>query len=270
MAERQVLERRSEANTSARERRPLAGVPAPVLVAIALAWALALAVEAAGASALIGHDQPVGVPLTYAVALQLGAWAAMVVAMMLPTMVPLLRVFRAAAVGQERPGAAVTAVVGGYVLVWMAFGVLAFAFDLGLHAAIDSSRALQSAEWALGGATLALAGIFQFSQLKDSCLRQCRHPAAFLLRYYQRGVDGGLRLGMRHGVFCVGCCWALMLVMFAVGVANLVWMALLTAVMVLEKTRPQGRDSVPVTGVALLAAATVVWAYSAHNAAVFT
>ena len=87
-----------------------------------------------------------------------------------------------------------------------------------------------------------------------------------MLRHYRRGVGGGFRLGARHGAFCVGCCWALMLVMFAVGVASLVWMAVLTAVMVHEKTRPAGRRAVPVTGVALLAAASTVLAYGAYAA----
>ena len=114
---------------------------------------------------------------------------------------------------------------------------------------------------------LALAGAFQFTSLKDACLDKCRHPGQFLMRYYERGAGGGLRLGMRHGAFCVGCCWALMLVMFAAGVASLIWMALLTAVMIHEKTRPAGARAVPVTGVALLAAASVVLAYSAAAAA---
>lgn len=253
-------------DTIARDRKMLDGVPAPVVAAIAVAWTLAVAVELSGRSNLTGHDRLIGggLPLADSVAMHLGAWGTMVMAMMLPTTVPLLRLFRSAAVGQQRPHAATAGLVSGYAIVWMAFGALAFAADLGLHAAIESSRALGSVEWTISGASLAVAGAFQFSSLKDACLRQCRHPAAFLLRYYERGVGGGLRLGVRHGVFCVGCCWALMLVMFAVGVANLILMGLLTAIMVHEKTRPHGRDSVPVTGVALLAAATIVLAYSAH------
>jgi predicted metal-binding membrane protein len=85
-----------------------------------------------------------------------------------------------------------------------------------------------------------------------------------MMRYYERGPGGGFRLGARHGVFCLGCCWALMLVMFAAGVASLIWMALLTAVMIHEKTRPLGARAVPVTGVALLGAASIVLAYSAY------
>jgi len=87
-----------------------------------------------------------------------------------------------------------------------------------------------------------------------------------MMRYYERGPAGGFRLGARHGAFCVGCCWALMLVMFAAGVASLVWMALLTGVMIHEKTRPLGARAVPVTGVALLGTASLVLLYSAYAA----
>ena len=103
-----------------------------------------------------------------------------------------------------------------------------------------------------------LAGAFQFSSLKDRCLRKCRHPGSFLLAHYRGGEAGAFRLGRLHGLYCLGCCWALMLVMFAAGVASLVWMALLTALMVHEKTRPAGARAVPVTGVALLGLASVV------------
>jgi predicted metal-binding membrane protein len=146
--------------------------------------------------------------------------------------------------------------------VWSAFGALAFTFDLGVHAAVDASSWLHGHEWLLGGSLLVLAGAFQFTKLKDACLDKCRHPAAFMQCHYERGAAGGLRLGARHGAFCVGCCWALMLVMFAAGVASLVWMALLTAVMVHEKTRPLGARAVPVTGVALLAAGSTALLYA--------
>ena len=100
---------------------------------------------------------------------------------------------------------------------------------------------------------IAAAGAFQFSSLKDRCLDQCRHPAAFLLRHYRRGAGEAFRLGRDHGLFCLGCCWALMLLMFAAGVANLMWMGLLTAVMVYEKVGRHGRRLAPIVGAALLA-----------------
>ncbi len=113
---------------------------------------------------------------------------------------------------------------------------------------------------------LALAGAFQFTPLKDACLDKCRHPAQFLTRYYRRGAGGAFELGARHGAFCVGCCWALMLVLFAAGMASVLWMAALTALMIHEKTRPTGAQAVPVSGVALLAAASIVLAYGASAA----
>jgi predicted metal-binding membrane protein len=110
---------------------------------------------------------------------------------------------------------------------------------------------------------LALAGAFQFSSLKYACLDKCRHPGPFMLRFYRRGARGGLQLGLRHGLFCLGCCWALMLVMFSVGVASLFAMAMLTALMVYEKTQPRGRQVVPVAGVTLFATALMIAVYSA-------
>jgi len=188
----------------------------------------------------------------------------MIAAMMLPTSLPLMRLFSRASAGQPRPRTAMAGFLGGYALVWSGFGALAFGFDFALHTAVDANAGLHSYEWLIGGSVLAVAGAFQFTSLKDACLDKCRHPAQFLLRFYERGAAGGLRLGARYGAFCVGCCWALMLVMFAAGVASLICMALLTAVMVHEKTHPAGRRAVPVAGVTLLATASVVLLASAY------
>ena len=108
-----------------------------------------------------------------------------------------------------------------------------------------------------------LAGAFQFTALKDACLRACRNPASLIQRHYRRGTAGGFRLGARHGLFCVGCCWALMLVAFSVGVASLIWIALLTALMVHEKSRPSGARTVPLTGATLLALGTTLLLWQA-------
>jgi predicted metal-binding membrane protein len=240
-------------------------LPLPILAAIGLAWVAAVAAQLSGAGALAHHDQLLesGPPLLLAALISLLAWQLMIAAMMLPTSLPLIRLFASASSQAPRASSAMAAFLGGYALVWSAFGVLAFAFDAGLHAAVDASPLLQDYDWALAGAVLALAGAFQFTPLKDACLDKCRHPAQFLIRYYERGVGGGLRLGARHGLFCLGCCWALMLVMFAVGVASLIVMAGLTALMVYEKTHPTGARAVPVTGVLLLGLAAWVLAYSA-------
>jgi predicted metal-binding membrane protein len=239
-----------------------------VVAGIAVAWLVALAAQAAGAASLLHHDALVedGPPVWMALAVFLVAWQVMIAAMMLPSSLPLVRMFAAASAGQPRPGAAMAGFLGGYALVWSVFGALAFLFDVGVHAAVDSSPWLEDHAWLLGGSVLALAGAFQFTKLKDACLDKCRHPGHFLIRFYERGTGGGFRLGARHGIFCLGCCWALMFAMFSVGVASLAWMAVLTALMVYEKTRPSGARSVPVTGVALLGAAAVVLPYSAYAA----
>ncbi len=243
-----------------------AGLPLAVPAAIAGAWTLAIAAEASGSAGHLHHDALIeggpGVPL--GLLLFLVAWQAMIAAMMLPSSLPLIRLFGGAAAGQRRPGAAMVGLIGGYAAVWTAFGAAAFMFDVGVHAAVDSSSWLRANQGYIGPAVLALAGAFQFTPLKDACLRSCRHPAQFLTRHYRRGVGGGFRLGARHGAFCVGCCWALMLVMFSVGVASLVWMGVLTAVMVHEKTRPLGQRMVPVTGLALLGLASCLVAYAAY------
>jgi len=244
-------------------------LPRPILVGIAAAWAAAIAAQLAGAAALVHHDSLLaggGPPLVVAVLASLLAWQVMTAAMMLPSSLPLVGLYARASARAPQRRLAMAAFLGGYALVWSAFGLAAFGADAGLHAAINSSSWLRQHDWWIGGSVLALAGAFQFTSLKDACLDKCRHPGHFLMRYYERGPAGGFRLGARHGAFCVGCCWALMLVMFAAGVASLVWMALLTAVMIHEKTRPMGARTVPVSGMALLGASSVVLLYSAYAA----
>jgi predicted metal-binding membrane protein len=246
----------------------LGGVPAPVVVAIALAWAVAIAAEAGGVAHYAHHDVLLenGPPLELAMLIFLLSWQVMIAAMMLPSSLPLIRMFASASAAQPRPRASMWAFLGGYAVVWSAFGAVALLFDLGVHRSVDSFEWLNDQQWLIGPSVLALAGLFQFTKLKDACLDKCRHPAQFMLRFYERGPRGGFRLGARHGIYCVGCCWALMFVMFAAGVASLIWMALLTGVMVHEKTRPAGARAVPLTGVTLLATASTVLLYSAYAA----
>jgi predicted metal-binding membrane protein len=230
-------------------------LPHPTLVwAIAAAWAVAVAAQATGRGWLLGHDTLAqgGLPAWAALGLFLVAWQLMIAAMMLPSSLPMVRLFSRASANQPRPLPAKAAFLGGYALVWTAFGAVAFLGDLGIHALVGRLGWLAARPGLLGGAVLVLAGAFQFSALKDRCLTVCRHPAGYLLQHYQRGTAAALRLGAGHGLFCVGCCWALMLVAFAAGVANLWWMAALTAVMVFEKTGQGGQRGVRPIGVGLL------------------
>jgi predicted metal-binding membrane protein len=244
----------------------MTSLPRPILVGIAAAWAAAIGAQVAGVAALANHDSLLvgdGPPFVVAALIALLAWQVMIAAMMLPSSLPLVRMYAAATVGVPERTRSLAAFLGGYALVWSAFGALAFSFDAGVHASVNASPWIEERDWAIGPGVLLLAGAFQFSSLKDACLRACRHPASFLRRHYRRGPGGGLALGVRHGAFCVGCCWALMFVMFAAGAANLIWMAALTALMVHEKTRPSGARTVPLTGTVFLAAGSTLMLYAA-------
>jgi len=133
-----------------------------------------------------------------------------------------------------------------------------FADDGGVHQAVDVLPWLATRPWLVGAVTLGLAGAFQFSALKDRCLTECRHPAAYLLRHYRRGPRNTFRLGWGHGLYCLGCCWALVLVMFAVGVSDLRWMAALAGLMAYEKLGRRGPAVAAAAGVAALALAVLV------------
>jgi predicted metal-binding membrane protein len=191
--------------------------------------------------------------LVVALGLFLVAWQLMIVAMMLPSSLPLIKAFHIASANQPDPKTANAALLAGYALIWTVFGAVAFLGDMGLHRVVERWPWLEAHPQIIAGSVLLLAGAFQFSDLKDRCLWVCRHPSVFLLGRYGRGAATAFRLGRAHGLFCLGCCWALMLVAFAVGVANLWWMALLTAVMVYEKTGRDGQRAVAPTGIALIA-----------------
>jgi predicted metal-binding membrane protein len=242
------------------------GIPSPIVVAIAAAWTASVAAETSGVAGSFHHDSLLegGPAFAPALLLFLLSWQVMTAAMMLPSSLPLVRMFSAASVGSPRRGRSLAAFLGGYAVVWSAFGALAFLGDASVHAVVDASSWAKDHDWVIAPGVLLLAGAFQFSSLKDACLKACRHPASFLHRHYRRGARGGFSLGARHGIFCVGCCWALMLVMFAAGAANLIWMAALTALMVYEKTRPSGARAVPLTGTILLAVGATLLLWNAY------
>jgi predicted metal-binding membrane protein len=175
--------------------------------------------------------------------LYVGGWLLMSAAMMLPTALPLLQRFdRLAAVRSDRVQL-IASLVTGYLLAWLGFGIAAHLLDGVLHVAVRLSDWLLINAWALGAAMLAIAGLFQFSRLKYHCLDRCRTPLSFIIGHWH-GVAPrreAFLLGLHHGVFCVGCCWAIMLLMFAVGSASVGWMLALGAVMAIEKNAPWGK-----------------------------
>jgi predicted metal-binding membrane protein len=182
-----------------------------------------------------------------------GGWLMMTAAMMLPTTLPLLEMFRRMTISREDRNWLLALLVGGYLAVWAAFGLLAHILDLGLHEAASDSRWLTTNSWVLAAAALIGAGLFQFSPLKYRCLDRCRSPLGFLLGHWhgRSARREAFLLGVLHGAFCVGCCWALMLAAFALGMGNLGLMLLFGALMAIEKNLPWGRKLGPPLGFAL-------------------
>jgi predicted metal-binding membrane protein len=286
------------------------GLPAAIPAAIGAAWILALAAQATGRAALLhgviarvpsggsgasvahglqgwllfvctwgshtahvatsGATAAPGPALWVTLGLFLLAWQVMIAAMMLPSSLPLVRMFAVTSREHERPGLEMAAFLGGYVMVWTAFGVAAFAADVVVHHVVGRTPWLEERPWLIAGSVLVAAGAFQFSSLKERCLKECRHPGAYLLRFYRGGgATGAFRLGRGHGLFCMGCCWALMLVGFAAGVASLWWMVAITALMYFEKVRRGGARSLSISGVALVGLGLVVLAHPGWLPAAF-
>lgn len=235
-------------------------LPLGIPLVIGVAWAVSLAVHATGSGRGIHHDGLLeeGLPAPAVLAGYATAWLVMVAAMMLPSAIPLLRLYAGASASQSHPGPVLAAFTGGYLAVWTLFGWLALALDSIIHRTVDAVGWLGDRPWLLTAGTLAFAGAFQFSGMKDRCLKQCRHPAVYLQRHYRRGARAAFSLGWGHGLFCLGCCWALMLVMFAVGVTDIRWMAPLAGLMAYEKIGRHGEAVGAGAGVALLVGASLI------------
>jgi predicted metal-binding membrane protein len=212
-----------------------------VLLALAAGgWAITAA-QARGMATMNGMTgmaaQPSPAPLFLAV------WVGMMVAMMFPSVVPTALLFATMSAGRQRDGQPVVPTwmfLGGYLAIWSVFGFAAYLVSRAVPAVGMSSPGLRSLSPIVGGAILVLAGFYQWSPLKDVCLRHCRSPLGFLLHAWRDGYAGAFRMGFQHGAYCVGCCWSLMLVLFAVGLMNLGWMVLLSAVIFAEKIVRQG------------------------------
>ena len=187
-------------------------------------------------------------------------WAVMMTAMMLPSATPLILLYAAAARHNAEAGSSarrVYALAAGYLCVWSLFSVLATALQRILASAFVLTPMMEPATHLFGAAVLGVAGVYQLTPLKRACLRACRSPLGFMMQRWRRGAAGAFRLGVDHGTHCLGCCWALMLILFAGGVMNLVVIITLTVWVLVEKTAPFGESTATASGVMLLA--TAVW-----------
>jgi len=184
-----------------------------------------------------------GRPLALSLTLFLGMWTSMMAAMMLPSVTPMVLLFQRVSKNREEKGHAASPVwifVAGYLIAWALTGLGAFAVARAVQAALNIFPVLERYGRDVTGGTLVLAGLYQLSPFKDRCLRHCRSPLDFLTEGWRDGKFGALRMGTSHALYCIGCCWGLMAVMFAVGLMNLTWMVALTVVMAMEKISARG------------------------------
>ena len=237
-------------------RRDRAILAAALGALILVAWLTLALWEGSPYAAYLGHAGGVG-PLPVEAGLFAVGWVLMIVAMMLPSSVPLVVTFAALVKRRRHPARLVGLVLTGYLIVWGAFGLAAWIADRGIHAAVDALPWLAEHPQIIIATTLAIAGLWQFSPLRDRCLDECRSPLGFVMNRW-RGIseqNEALRMGIAHGAFCVGCCWSLMLVMFGVGLASASAMLALGAITAIEKNLTWGRRITRPLGIALILAA---------------
>ena len=238
------------------------------MLAIALAWTylvhldrqMSAAMEYDRAMAAMGMamDKPWGaadVFFTFAM------WTVMMAGMMTPSAAPVMLLFagmHAKRSTRRVPGVAL-AFGAGYLLVWTLFSAAAALAQWALHSLAMLSPSMTTSSARLGGAILVAAGVYQLTPFKGNCLANCRSPLGFLMSHWRDGTAGALRMGIAHGIYCLGCCWALMGILFVVGVMNLVWVAALTIFVLVEKIGPAGPLVARAAGVAMIAAGAFVW-----------
>jgi len=188
-------------------------------------------------------------------------WSVMMVAMMVPSAAPMVLLF-AAADRKRGPSRSPLGTTGlfllGYLVVWIAFSAGATLMQWGLHAAALLSPEMVSTSRLLGGSLFIAAGLFQLTPLKSACLHHCRTPLHFLMGEWREGGWGALAMGVKHGTYCVGCCWVLMALLFVAGVMNLLWVAAITLFVLVERVVPGGDAVGRVAGVVLILAGLVL------------
>jgi predicted metal-binding membrane protein len=186
-------------------------------------------------------------------------WAVMMMGMMLPSASPMLLLYggvaRRSATGASAASRQIYAFAAGYVVVWVLFSVAATALQRVLAALLLVSPMMEVTRPPVGATLLLIAGVYQLTPLKQACLSTCQSPLGFLMSRWRSGLAGAFRMGLEHGALCVGCCWALMLLLFVGGVMNLAVIAALTALVAFEKLTPFGARGARVSGILLIAAA---------------
>lgn len=222
-----------------------------------LAWAVTVYEAGSMGWGMFTCSMTMGTPFSVGNgALYVVLWGVMMVAMMFPAMTPIVGLFRSIAKRKQEQGLSFTPAwvfIGGYVTLWTLTGSVGYAADVAIQTLPEQFPTLRTYGAVIGGLTLAGAGIYQLTPLKYLCLSQCRSPLGFLLGSWRDGYMGAFRMGLEHGLYCLGCCWSLMTILFVVGTMNLVWMGLLSAVIFAEKIVPYGVELGKASGIALVA-----------------
>ena len=245
----------------------------------ALAWAYLVVMArqmAAGDMTLMGMGAPSAMPgsdmagamtvsqmpwslLTFL--LMFIMWSVMMVGMMIPSAAPMILLFarvQRRKLADQAPTTRIAAFTAGYILIWTSFSLIATGLQWALTELRLLSQMMESTNQFLAVGVLLAAGIYQLTPLKLACLKQCQSPIGFLTSHWKDGVSGSLRMGIEHGIFCLGCCWLLMALLFVGGVMNLIWVAVIATFVLLEKVVPRGEIVGKVGGVLLIAFAGYV------------
>ena len=242
-------------------RRDRVLVVSCLLFVVALSWAYLL--SGAGMMQAMGDmlmPMSTGPWTLERAVLVLVMWAVMMAAMMLPSAAPIILLY--ATISRRRsergdPASASGVFAFGYIAVWATFSLAATALQYGLENLALMSPMMQTTSIALAGTVLIVAGLYQWTPLKQACLRHCRSPLEFITAYWRPGARGAFVMGLRHGAYCLGCCWMLMLLLFVGGVMNFAWIAGLALFVLVEKLVPAGHWIGRAAGVLLVAWGTV-------------
>ncbi len=260
-------------------RSPLGREQRVILAALlglaAAAWAVVIWQASQGSGMAMG-DQADGMAMAEPPALDLTAgmgaglflamWVAMMAAMMFPTAAPMILMFARVHAGKRRRGQSFVPTwvfTGAYLTLWVAFGAVAYLLAVAASALFRHSGWLAGNTARIGGAAIVLAGIYQLTPLKRVCLRHCRSPLAFVMQHWREGRAGSFLMGLRHGLYCLGCCWLLFVLLFPVGVMNIAAMALVTALIFAEKVLPAGERTARFAAATLIGYGTLVLAVPA-------
>ena len=218
------------------------------LGAIAWAWTVHNAADMGDMAQGLG-SVGAAMPFHMSAAVFMAMWTTMMVAMMLPTVAPIVLLHRMVARRRGEGLAPTVGFAGGYLVIWSLLGIVPFALLLAFRRVADGSSWVAP----VSGGVLIVAGLYQFTRWKETCQKACRSPLNFLMTHdFGRGARGAARTGIAHGLYCLGCCWALMAVLFVVGLMNLAWMAGIAAVFIAEKNWRHGPGLSKVAGVAVI------------------